>query len=241
VGKKDNWYLHQERYYRNEADEQERDSRYFFHLWGLLFDKLRPVSGERILEIGCNDGRYTLPLLRKGFSVTAVDISSNALDNLKKKAEAEGLLAGLKVMQANIEEFSSGKFDIIYCAQVLHHVFDLSAVFRNIHELLNVKGRLICLEPNPFNPYWHIHHLLIELKKKGKWKAESRIAQCTKHNLSSLLRKAGFTGINISGLMFFPPQAVNRFEDCLAWEERFARIPWIKHLLSFNLIEARRA
>src|ERR1051325_6993430 len=44
---------------------------------------------ESILELGCGTGRITLPLLRRGLSVTAVDISSGMLSAFQDKLRYE--------------------------------------------------------------------------------------------------------------------------------------------------------
>lgn len=45
-----------------------------------------PVTGTRILDIGCGVGTFTLPLALRGASVTALDISENMLKRLLLEA-----------------------------------------------------------------------------------------------------------------------------------------------------------
>jgi ubiquinone/menaquinone biosynthesis C-methylase UbiE len=47
--------------------------------------------GSPILEVACGTGRVLLPLARKGYRVTGVDVSSAMLDRARAKVAAEGL------------------------------------------------------------------------------------------------------------------------------------------------------
>lgn len=52
-----------------------------------LWIELAEKFGDPILECGCGSGRLTLPLIKKGFQVTALDISEKMLDILRSKAQ----------------------------------------------------------------------------------------------------------------------------------------------------------
>ena len=69
---------------RLERHQQERD------ITWLYLDKFLPPRG-RILEIGAATGAYTIPLAKKGYHVTAVDLSSKLLEACKKRVVEEGL------------------------------------------------------------------------------------------------------------------------------------------------------
>ncbi len=51
-----------------------------------------------VLELGCGSGGHAIPLARKGFSLTAVDLSSPMLEAGKKKAGEAGLDIDFKTM-----------------------------------------------------------------------------------------------------------------------------------------------
>lgn len=75
-------------------------------------------AGQRVLEIGAGTGLETLPLARRGVHVVATDISQSMLDNLEKKAKAEGLadlVVTRRVRASNLhvllEEFGFSSFD----------------------------------------------------------------------------------------------------------------------------------
>src|SRR5690348_10587454 len=41
-------------------------------------------KGMKLIDLGCGNGRYVLPLLKKGYFVTGVDLAGDALQALKK-------------------------------------------------------------------------------------------------------------------------------------------------------------
>lgn len=72
----------------------------------------KEARGE-ILEPMCGTGRFLIPLLKHGYSVTGFDYSSNMLDVCRKKCRDFGLTA--KLLEATFETFSlSGKYNLIF-------------------------------------------------------------------------------------------------------------------------------
>lgn len=103
------------------------------------------TQDQKILELGCGEGRDAYPLLRRGFSVLATDISSEAIDYARKKwpefAENFGVL---DCVAGKTEE----TFDFIYAVAVLHMLVEdthRDAFYRFIRDHLNPGGlALIC-------------------------------------------------------------------------------------------------
>src|SRR5262245_52787459 len=56
-------------------------------LHDLLFRRLK--SASRVLEIGAGTGLYTLPLLRAGHRVHAVDLSQASLGQIRERVEGD--------------------------------------------------------------------------------------------------------------------------------------------------------
>jgi 2-polyprenyl-3-methyl-5-hydroxy-6-metoxy-1,4-benzoquinol methylase len=50
------------------------------------------VKGSRILDIGCGPGATSIPFAEAGAKVTALDISSIALDRIQKYADKKSLI-----------------------------------------------------------------------------------------------------------------------------------------------------
>jgi S-adenosylmethionine-dependent methyltransferase len=73
-------------------DEDERLEKHQLEYdltWRYLTRYLPPAGS--ILEIGAATGRYTLDLCRRGYAVTAVDLSAALLDRCQRRLAAEQL------------------------------------------------------------------------------------------------------------------------------------------------------
>jgi SAM-dependent methyltransferase len=98
---------------------------------------------KRILDAGCGNGRVTA-LLRDysipeqtevvGIDLTASDVAQKNLSNRKN----------VTLLAADLmKELSSiGKFDYIYCQEVLHHTPDPQLGFQNLVEILENGGEI---------------------------------------------------------------------------------------------------
>ena len=96
------------------------------------------VSGKRLLDIGCGTGRYALPFIQSGASVTGVDFSMPMLKIAQKKA------SGLQLIQADLNQLPlTGGFDLILCNLVLSHVENLSDAISEISRLVSSGGTII--------------------------------------------------------------------------------------------------
>lgn len=56
-----------------------------------VLEMLRPSGTERILDLACGNGRHSLELTRRGFSVVGVDLSAPLVDCATAAAADEGL------------------------------------------------------------------------------------------------------------------------------------------------------
>ena len=80
------------------------------------------VPGGTVLEIGCGTGADAIYLVRKGFEVTAVDISPMAVERARVRAECENALP--RFVCADVFRFApaAGKFDLVYDAGFYHFI-----------------------------------------------------------------------------------------------------------------------
>ncbi|WP_058041175.1 class I SAM-dependent methyltransferase [Streptomyces roseifaciens] len=70
-------------------------------------------AGAGVLELGCGPGRITRPLLRRGFTVTAVDESPEMLEHIH----------GARTVCSPIETLDLGeRFDVVLLASFLVHL-----------------------------------------------------------------------------------------------------------------------
>lgn len=73
--------------------------------------KRHGLSGERLLDVGCGTGKSFVPMLERGWQVTACDISPSMLELARRKT---GERAELRV--ADMRELPRfGEFDLTWC------------------------------------------------------------------------------------------------------------------------------
>ena len=114
----------------------------------LFCSQLNPNS--KILDLGCGTGYLFLRLLRRGFQVTGVDLSSQMIQVLENSiAENEKERAHLVVgdvesyIEKNIKEF-----DMVVFSAVIHHLFDYEMVLQQACQNLSSGTKiLIFFEP----------------------------------------------------------------------------------------------
>jgi SAM-dependent methyltransferase len=56
-----------------------------------FIEKAFGAPGGAILDVACGAGRHSIPLARRGYEVTGLDLSLTFLDEARRRSEAEGL------------------------------------------------------------------------------------------------------------------------------------------------------
>jgi SAM-dependent methyltransferase len=84
-----------------------------YELWlGNLLPKLsdRGLSGRRLLDVGCGTGKSFLPMLERGWDVTACDISASMLELARAKAGD-----AVRLTVADMRKLPAfGEFDLVW-------------------------------------------------------------------------------------------------------------------------------
>jgi SAM-dependent methyltransferase len=106
-----------------------------------------PLKGS-ILEIGAGTGRYTLELARRGYSVTAVDMSAALIEECRKRIVEEGLDKQVRLVVADARDLSQvgeKDFDVIMLMGPLYHLVaenDRKAALKEAFDRLRKGGIL---------------------------------------------------------------------------------------------------
>jgi SAM-dependent methyltransferase len=164
------------------------------------------TPGQRVLEIGCGMGRYTIPLLQRGYNVEGIDLSADQLDRLRSfAADLDPALHCGDV--ANPPASLRGPFDAVIGFFVLHHMHDLEQIMCGLAPLLRPGARLAFLEPNPYNPlYW----AQITLTPGMTWRGDGGIVRMRRQPVHGAFRAAGFVDPTLARFGMMPPQVMNR-------------------------------
>ncbi len=99
-------------------------------------------EGQRILDVGCGNGRNLTYFLRQGFDVSAIDTDARSVAHVRALvAELAPRLEGDRVHVARVEDmpFADGAFDVVVANAVLHFARDPE----NFAEMLGEVRRVL--------------------------------------------------------------------------------------------------
>ena len=110
-----------------------------------LFDALVDAAGLRagdlLLEVGCATGKATIPLARRGFAITALDIGADLVAVARRTLAS---FPSVEVAQADFETWrppTMQRFHLVYAATAWHWV-DPDVRYRKAWEMLQPNGHL---------------------------------------------------------------------------------------------------
>lgn len=90
-----------------------------------------------LLDLGCGLGRHSLYMARKGFQVTAADLSRQAVEYVGAHAAAEGLPVDTLCCNMLSLPFEEGAFNCAMAVNVIYHT-DAEGFRRTLEELRRV-------------------------------------------------------------------------------------------------------
>jgi SAM-dependent methyltransferase len=119
------------------------------------------LRGHRLLDVGCGTGKSFLPLLERGFDVTACDISPEMVEVARRKA---GIRADVHVADMRrLPVF--GEFDLVTCIDdAINHLLepgDVYDAFASMRENL-APGGLLIFDVNTLAAYRQVPDVVIE-------------------------------------------------------------------------------
>ncbi len=123
---------------------------------GLMGD----IRGLRILDVGAGFGESSVYFACQGAKVTANDISPVMLARCAELAGQYGVGVSPLLSPAGRFEFGEGRFDIVYGANVLHHVGDTRSFLAAVKRALVPGGRFFFFDPLAYNPVINVYRRL---------------------------------------------------------------------------------
>lgn len=113
---------------------------------------LGDVQGKKLLDIGCGLGESSLYFAMKGAKVTALDVSPKMVELTLRNAKLHNLDIEGVVGTGESLNVPDGSFDIVYAANVIHHIQDRGQVYENVSRCLKPGGMFVAWDPLKYNP-----------------------------------------------------------------------------------------
>lgn len=194
-----------------------------------LLGKCALKGNERVLDIGCGDGKITAliaKLLPQG-SVVGVDISPQMIAFARENFPAETYTNLLFIEQNATELPFHEEFDLVFASHSLHWILDLQTALSCISESLKPGGMLMALLPaklqeNGSHSAWHV----MQSEKwasyfptnlyKSKWASYPSVEEC-----SAMLLSVGLE-----------PIYVETGEKLIVYPDREAFFKWLQPLVT---------
>ena len=115
-----------------------------------LFESIFPKSQGNmdVLELGAGTGRFTLPVLERGFEITTTDVNESMIEAIQKKVADKGWEDKCHAQTADIFNlsFDDSSFDYIFTIHVIPRFTTLQDQVAAIHEIgrvLKPGGRVL--------------------------------------------------------------------------------------------------
>ncbi len=162
----------------------------------VLKQRVAPVEGRRILDVGCGTGGM-LSMLREFGDVEGIDSSDEALAYARERLGPDAKL-GKGELPDGIPEGRT--YQLITAFDVIEHIPDAVAALKSIHGALEPGGVFVCTVP-AFQFLWSVHDDLNHHQRRYD-------AELLKAQLSTAGFELRFTSYFNS--LLFPPIAAVR-------------------------------
>jgi ubiquinone/menaquinone biosynthesis C-methylase UbiE len=169
-------------------------------------------AGERVLDVGCGEGRFASELARAGVRVVGADVAEEPLRRARERDP--GL--DLRLIEPDgpwpIEDAS---FDAVWAGETIEHVADTAGWLSEVRRVLRPGGRLLLSTP----AHGRLRVLWLALSRRA---FEAHFDPCADHlrfytrsDLTRLLEEFGFQEVSVRAAAG-PPGARRLLLGCAA-------------------------
>ena len=212
----------------------DNDSTYHRAISARMLDTLGLRPGDRVLDLGCGEGKVTVPLLRAGCRVTGLDISAVSLAKLTEHVASLGFRRAFEPLAIPAEEFDRrDQYQAVTGRGVLHHLEQPVPVLARARQALVGGGRAVFLDPNPQQLLWIPFTLL---HPATPWSVERHILRGTAEKTRGFFREAGFGSVRHRFVGWVPPGWWERARLARVAENLLTSLPLIGRLALYLMV-----
>lgn len=154
-----------DRLFRNRG----RFDQFNVDIYRRIADEARAASsGGRAVEVGCGSGVQAGMLLDQGFTVTALDLSIEAVRVARRTVAESGRTLAVLNGDAERLPIRSASVDACVCGLLLHHFRSLDRVGEELRRIVRPGGVVVAIDANAHQPFawlfFNVVHRLRPLK-----------------------------------------------------------------------------
>lgn len=202
--------------------------RYTYEPFIHSFAQFTRWSGKRVLEVGVGAGTDFLQFARAGARCYGVDLTREAIDNVKARLRLYGLSAE-DLTRCNAEQlpYPDNSFDLVYSWGVIHHAEDTEKVLSEINRVVRPGGFVKIMVYHLYAPYtiyvW-LRNAILRGKLRGpRW--------AIFHHQESYGTKA-YTEREIRNMLKQHPLAELKFSYCNQYVREGAKLTTLRRILA---------
>ena len=121
-----------------------------------ILKSLGNLKEKKVLELGCGAGEASVYLAKQKAEVTAIDISSGMLAVVQQLANKYQVHVTTRQAASDSMDFDDSTFDIVYAANLLHHV-EIEPTVKEARRVLKKGGFFVSWDPLAYNPIINIY------------------------------------------------------------------------------------
>lgn len=122
-------------------DDYDVEQRIFL-IFNILLKKI-PLSGKKVLEVGCGTGRFSERIYREGAQLTIVDIGESLVRNVKHRLGCEGIVADACELP-----ISDQSFDVVISSECIEHTLNPLKAISEMCRVCKTGGMVVITSPN---------------------------------------------------------------------------------------------
>lgn len=118
-----------------------------------LLRAVGPLRSQRVLDVGCGQGRFTRLLARRGGKVVGVDWSEKMIEAAVRHEREDPQGIEYRILDARKlgTAWPPGSFDVAVACMAFMDMPDLPRVLRGVRSVLRPGGRLVASVSHPLN------------------------------------------------------------------------------------------
>jgi len=233
------WNTSQEEFYNGRSHKRlwyDKSSVFIEKVVQSFIDFTGITKEDNILEVGCGAGRYTIPLLKRGYQITGVDLSRRVIEKLRDDAQRlnipkEAYSLHCSEVGSFIQQ-SDQQFDAIIGFNTLHHLSDFSHTLGLLRHCLKKGGQTAFIEPNGD---YLLHY--VDAFFDRALKAEGLKKDCTPPQIFNSLFHNQYQEIDIVRFGFFLPALINLFPSLWTIESLIMKRQILKRFSAFFMVK----